>query len=121
MALGSDLRLRIRPGTPLRAGTSRAGCAAALRAVASVRPRLPRPTTKSGCCVLRGGGAGGGPLGRLAGENLVQLLAIERLDDLQLFDHRVHLAALLGEDGRRGLVAVVDDAADLFVDDGRNF
>src|SRR5258708_31688924 len=121
IALGSDARLRTSPGRPRRAGVSSAGCPAALTAGASVRPRLPRPATNSGsgAGVLRGGGAGG-CFGRLEGEELVQLFAIEGFDDLQLFDHHVHLVALLGEDRRRGLVAMVDDAADLLVDDGRD-
>src|SRR5258708_24691195 len=98
IALGSDSRLRTRPGRPSRAGVSSAGCPAALNAVASVRPRLPRPATNSGsgAGVLRGGGAGGG-FGPPEGEGPVQPFCLQGFGDLQLFDHHVHPGAPLGE------------------------
>ena len=55
-------------------GLRRAGRPAALNAVASVRPRFPRPATNSGCGAgvlsLGGGGARGRSLWRFAGEDL---------------------------------------------------
>src|SRR5258708_12124977 len=114
IALGSDSRLRTRPGRPSRAGVSSAGCPAALNAVASVRPRLPRPATNSGsgAGVLRGGGAGGG-FGRPRGEGLVPLFSIEGFDHLQLFHPPVPLGAPLGGGPRRGLVTIFYNTSDL--------
>src|ERR1700694_173991 len=90
---------------------------AARNARSRLRPRLPRPKTKSRSGVLAGGRAGGRRLRRSARENLVQLAAVERLHHLELLHHYVHLVTLLGEDRLRSLVAVVDDAPDLLVDD----
>src|SRR3989454_5176928 len=107
---------------PVRAGTRRAG-----RARARLRPRLPRPATVRSSGVLEWlgnsacGRAGRGRRARLlAGQNLVQLFAVDRLDDLEPLDHRVHLRPRLGQNALGGLVAVIDDAADLLVDDRRN-
>src|SRR5207249_4551398 len=51
-------------------------------------------------------------------DDRVDTLAVDRLHDLQTLHHGVHLPALPGEDRLRGLVAVVDDAANLLVDEG---
>src|SRR4051812_15816178 len=123
------------PGSrkPERPGTRRAWSARA-----RLRPRLPRPATVmarssrilafpsphrcEGCGVgrvlVRGGAGRGRGFRLLAGQDLVELFAVDRLHDLQPLDHRVHLAALLGEDRLRGLVAVVDDVANLLIDEG---
>src|SRR5438309_3965040 len=107
---------------PVRAGT-RWAC----RARARLRPRLPRPATVRSSGVLEWlgnsacGRAGRGRRARLlTGQNLVELLAVDRLDDLEPLDHRVHLRPRLGQHALGCLVAVVDDAADLLVDDRRH-
>src|SRR5439155_24106179 len=97
---------------PVRAGTRRA-----CNARARLRPRLPRPATVICSGVLRRGRAGRGRrLRLLTVEDLVELLAIDRFHDLEALDDRVHLGALLGQHSLGRLVAVVDDAADLLVD-----
>src|SRR5213594_692157 len=99
---------------PFRAGTSRAGSARA-----RLRPRFPRPATVRVVTKLGGRGAGRGRGVRLfRGDDLVELLAVDRLHYLQPLHDGVHLPALPGEDRLRGLVAVVDDAANLLVDEG---
>src|SRR2546421_4735673 len=60
-------------------------------------------------------------LGRRAGlryrQDLIQLSGVYGLLDLEALDHGVHLEALLGEDSLRGLVGLLDEAADLLVDE----
>src|SRR2546426_2446837 len=98
---------------PVRAGTRRA-CMARAR----LRPRLPRPATVIRSGVLARGGAGRRLPRLLLRKDLVQLLAVDRLDDLEPLHHSVHLRPRLAQHALGGLVAVVDDAADLLVDDG---
>src|SRR5437899_8174896 len=106
---------------PVRAGTRRA-----CRARARLRPRLPRPATVTSSAVEWLGNSACGRAGRgrrarfLAGQNLVELLAVDGLDDLEPLDHRVHLRPRLGQHALGCLIAVVDDAADLLVDDRRH-
>src|SRR5579872_1988353 len=102
----------------VRPGTRDTRWPAARNARARLRPRLPRPATTRRSGVLAGARACGRGLGLFGREDLVELFAVDRLDDLQPLDHRIHLASLLGQDAPCGLVAVVDDAADLLVDDG---
>src|SRR4029077_10800316 len=84
-ARGRDRSARTSAGTPFLAGVRSTRWPARRPARARLRPRLPRPaTTKSvGLWALRSGGAGGGRDARLvlAGEDLVQLLRVEGLDD----------------------------------------